>query len=153
MEKIRLPKGENEVMECKRMANYILEILGNKTNISKGMSERTRQFFTWGSHNYAYFATENNNNVGLQFEVTGLKFKGLVRVIYNYGTDYFDVEFIKLKKVNILKDMNKSLGLPSNTLKCYETKQTLVKRIEDLDFQELHNILHKFIERDDDPEV
>ena len=153
MEKVRVPKTENETAECKRIANYILNILGHKSVISfAGMSERTRQFFTWGAHNYAYFATEKNN-VGLQFEVNGLKFKGLVRVIYCYATDYFNVEFIKISRVNILKDMNRKLGLSPNMLKCYEQKLTCIKEIEDLDFTQIHNVLHKFIEREDDPEV
>ena len=153
METVRVPKTENETTECKRIANYILNILGHKSVISfAGMSERTRQFFTWGAHNYAYFATEKNN-VGLQFEVKGLKFKGLVRVIYCYATDYFNVEFIKISRVNILKDMNRKLGLSPNMLKCYEQKLTCIKEIEDLDFTQIHNVLHKFIEREDDPEV
>lgn len=153
METIRIPKGQSEINESKKIATYILELLGYKPNINLlKMSEKARQFFTWGAHNYAYFATEKNN-VGLQFEVKGLKFKGLVRIIYCYATDYFNVEFIKISRINILKDMNRKLGLSPNMLKSYEEQLILVKEIEDLDFTQLHNVLHKFIERDDDPEV
>lgn len=153
METVRMPKGQSEISESKKIAAYILEILGYKPNINLlKMSEKTRQFFTWGACKFACFATEKGN-VGLQFKVSGFKFKGLVRIIYSYGTDYFNVELFKIKRINILKDFNKKLGLSPNMLKSYEEQLILVKEIEDLDFTQLHNVLHKFIERDDDPEV
>jgi len=36
---------------------------------------------------------------GLRFKVTGFKFRGVVDVIYNEGSDLFDLSFIKRNKV------------------------------------------------------
>ena len=152
MEKVRVPKGQ-EIEEAKKISAYILNLLGHKTNITLlGINEKTRQFFTWGACNYACFATEKGN-VGLQFNVSGLKFKGLVRIIYCYATDYFNVELIKISRVNVLKELNRKLGLKPNEMKLYQEKLTCLTEINDIDFESLHNILHHLIERDDDPEV
>ena len=66
---------------------------------------------------------------GLQFKVTGLKHRGRVRIYYNPASDYFDVEFIRARK------------------------EELVEGFEDIDFEQLHNVCHRHIERTDDPEV
>ncbi len=152
MEKVRLPKGQ-EIEEAQKMSSYILDLLGYKKKITLlGMNEKTRQFFTWGCCKYACFATEKNN-IGLQFNVSGLKFKGLVRVIYCYATDYFNIELIKVSRINVLKELNRKLGLKPNEMKLYQEKLTCVKEVKDIDFESLHNILHRLIEREDDPEV
>lgn len=36
---------------------------------------------------------------GLYFNVQGFKFKGTVKVIYNEGTDLFEISFIKRNKI------------------------------------------------------
>lgn len=36
---------------------------------------------------------------GLRFKVQGFKFKGWVEVVYNKGTDLFDISYIKGNKV------------------------------------------------------
>lgn len=36
---------------------------------------------------------------GLSFKVQGFKFKGSVEVIYNEGTDLFDISFVKRGKI------------------------------------------------------
>lgn len=36
---------------------------------------------------------------GLSFRVQGFKFKGTVEVVYNEGTDLFDISFIKRNKI------------------------------------------------------
>jgi hypothetical protein len=36
---------------------------------------------------------------GLQFKVEGFKFKGIVQIKYNSGSDFFDIYFIKRSKV------------------------------------------------------
>ena len=36
---------------------------------------------------------------GLRFKVQGFKFRGVVEVVYNEGSDLFDVSFIKAGKV------------------------------------------------------
>ena len=38
-------------------------------------------------------------NNGLLFKVQGFKFRGVVEVVYNEGSDLFDVSFIKADKV------------------------------------------------------
>lgn len=57
------------------MANYILSILRTQVVI----------LFTWGFHNAT--AIEN----GLQFNVLGFLFSGIVQVIYDDGSDTFIV--------------------------------------------------------------
>lgn len=49
--------------------------------------------WSWGFHQPV--AIEN----GLQFKVQGYKFRGIVDVVYNEGSDLFDVSFIKANKV------------------------------------------------------
>ena len=49
--------------------------------------------WSWGFHNPV--AIEN----GLRFKVQGFKFRGVVSIVYNEGSDLFDVSFIKANKV------------------------------------------------------
>ena len=65
------------------MAKYIMSIL--KTQL--------RVVWSWGFHNPV--AIEN----GLRFKVQGFKFRGVVSIVYNEGSDLFDVSFIKANKV------------------------------------------------------
>lgn len=65
------------------MAKYIMSIL--KTQLMVVCS--------WGFHNP--IAIED----GLRFKVQGFKFRGIVEVKYNEGSDLFDVSFIKAGKV------------------------------------------------------
>ena len=115
----------------KDMANYIYTLICGEVK-KKGsmilMSERARQFFTWGANDYRYIKSVCGC-YGLGFQVSGLKFKGRVRIWYNPSSDYFDVEFLRT-----LKD-------------------EVVESYEDIDLTQLHNVLHRFIEREDDPEV
>lgn len=92
------------------------------------MTEKARQYFTWGANQFKYICSEDGC-YGIQFKVSGLLHKGRVRIYYNIGTDYFDVELLRARK------------------------DELVWGCEDLDFEQLHNVLHKHIERTDDVEV
>lgn len=65
------------------MAKYIMSILRTQLMV----------VWSWGFHNP--IAIEN----GLRFKVQGFKFKGFVEVVYNEGSDLFDVSFIKAGKV------------------------------------------------------
>lgn len=104
------------------MSNYILTIL---RGTSSGFTERKRQFFTWGAHNLnAIIATDGS--VGLGFNVSGLKHKGRVRIWYNYGTDLFDVELLRARK------------------------EEIVKEFSEIYLEDLQWICHSNIERDDD---
>ena len=104
-------------------------IRGNKVSLL-GMSERARQYFTWGAKSFKYIVEKNNKLCyGIQFSVTGLLFRGRVRIYYNRATDYFDVELVRARK------------------------EELVWGAEDVDCIQLHNILHQHIERTDDEEV
>ena len=62
---------------------YILSILKTQLMV----------VWSWGFHNP--IAIEN----GLRFKVQGYKFRGIVEVVYNEGSDLFDVSFIKAGKV------------------------------------------------------
>lgn len=92
------------------------------------MSERCRQYFTWGANNFKYICSEDGC-YGIQFKVSGMLHKGRVRIYYNPSSDYFDVELLRA------------------------IKDEVVYECEDLDFVQLHNVLHKHIERTDDQEV
>ena len=67
------------------MANYILRILRSQLMV----------MFSWGFHNPVALP----NNEGLQFNVQGFKFRGVVQVVYNECWDLFDVRFINNGKV------------------------------------------------------
>ncbi|MFV0419875.1 MAG: hypothetical protein ACK5KT_14240 [Dysgonomonas sp.] len=60
------------------MANYILSVLKSNLNI----------FWSWGAHKFV--AIEN----GLRFNVDGFIHKGIVEIIYNEGSDLFDVKLL-----------------------------------------------------------
>ena len=115
MKKIAAP---SDVNACKETAQYILILL-------KG---NTRQFWTWGAKSFMLIGS-TDGCYGLQFAVSGLKHRGRVRIYYNPASDYFDVEFIRARK------------------------EELVEGFEDIDFEQLHNVCHRHIERTDDPEV
>ena len=104
-------------------------IKGECKNPFMGMTERARQFFTWGANNFKYIVDDSGLCYGLQFNVTGMLHKGRVRIYYNRASDYFDIELLRARKDEV------------------------VFECEDLDFVQLHNVLHQHIERTDDPEV
>jgi hypothetical protein len=110
----------------KETANTIMTYLhGNCTDV---LTEMRRQYMCWGAKSFYYIASEDGC-YGIQFKVSGLKHKGRVRIYYNPGSDYFDVELIQAQK------------------------NEEVWSCDDLDFTQLHNVLHQHIERDDDPEI
>lgn len=59
------------------MAEYILQILRSQLMV----------VFSWGFHR----PTALPDNRGLAFQVEGFKYMGIVKVIYNEGTDLFEV--------------------------------------------------------------
>ena len=61
------------------MAMYIMRILKSQLMI----------VWSWGFNSPKAIAN------GLSFKVQGFKFKGSVEVIYNEGTDLFDISFVK----------------------------------------------------------
>lgn len=69
------------------MAKYIMRILRSQLMV----------MWSWGFNSPV--AIEN----GLRFKVQGFKFRGVVEVKYNEGSDLFDVSFIKSgKEVNTI---------------------------------------------------
>ena len=116
--------------EMENMYTTIMScIRGNKLGFST-MSEKARQYFTWGAKNFKYIVEKGNKCCyGIQFSVSGLLFKGRVRIYYNRASDYFDVELLRARK------------------------EELVWGSEDIDCLQLHNVLHQHIERIDDVEV
>ena len=65
------------------MAKYIMSILKTQLMV----------MFSWGFN--SPIAIQN----GLRFKVQGFKFRGIVEVVYNEGSDLFDLSFIKRNKV------------------------------------------------------
>jgi hypothetical protein len=114
--------------ELKSMFNTIMTYIRGKYT-PFAMSERARQYFTWGANAFKFIVDESGLCYGIQFKVTGMLHRGRVRIYYNRATDYFDIELLRA------------------------IKDEVVFECEDLDFTQLHNVLHKHIERVDDPEV
>ena len=109
------------------MCNYILSLLTDKPKINGHLiqlTERTRQFMTWGATDLQPIAN-TDGEVGLEMSVSGLIHKGKVRVWYTFS-DLFDVELIN-------KDGE------------------VVNEQKDLYCDELHDRMHCAIERTDDP--
>ena len=90
------------------MAKYIMSILKTQLMV----------VWSWGFHQP--IALEN----GLRFKVTGYKFRGVVDVVYNEGSDLFDLSFIKRNKV--------------------------VKSIEGVFFDSLVEVIDDFVEKTSD---
>ena len=65
------------------MAKYIMSIFKTQLMV----------VWSWGFN--STIAVKN----GLRFKVQGFKFRGIVEVVYNEGSDLFDVSFIKAGKV------------------------------------------------------
>lgn len=65
------------------MAMYIMRVLKSQLMV----------VWSWG------FSSPKAIANGLSFRVQGFKFKGTVEVVYNEGTDLFDISFIKRNKV------------------------------------------------------
>ncbi len=133
MKKLSAEKLVNNTDVCKQTAEYILTLLKGSTapkiiNGTTCISEKFRQFCTWGAKSFMLIYS-TDDCYGLQFAVSGLKHRGRVRIYYNPASDYFDVEFIRARK------------------------EELVDGFEDIDFEQLHNVCHRHIERTDDPEV
>jgi hypothetical protein len=113
--------------ELKSMFNTIMSYIKGNGSIF-AMTEKARQFYTWGANNFKFIVDDSGLCYGVQFNVSGLLHKGRVRIYYNRGSDYFDIELLRARKDEVV----------------YEC--------EDLDFTQLHNVLHQHIERTDDPE-
>ena len=124
----RLGNKFNSKKVIEEMFNTIMLYLKGTGSLAN-MTERFRQYACWGAHAFRYIVAEERYCYGIQFNVSGLLHKGRVRIYYNEGTDYFDVELIKARK------------------------EELVWGCADIDCEQLHNILHQHIERTDDPEV
>ena len=90
------------------MAKYIMSILKTQLMV----------VWSWGFHQPV--AIEN----GLLFKVQGFKFRGVVSIVYNEGSDLFDISFIKSNKV--------------------------VKSVDGVYFDMLIDVLDDFIERTPD---
>ena len=63
------------------MAEYILQILSSQLMV----------MFSWGPHNFKRLPGDQ----GLSFQVEGFKYQGKVIVMYNAGTDLFEVILAK----------------------------------------------------------
>ena len=63
------------------MAEYILQILKSQLMV----------LFSWGPHNFKRLPEDQ----GLSFQVEGFKYQGKVIVMYNAGTDLFEVILAK----------------------------------------------------------
>ena len=114
--------------ELKSMFSTIMSYIRGKYT-PFAMSERARQYFTWGANAFKFIVDDSGLCYGIQFKVTGMLHRGRVRIYYNRATDYFDIELLRAIKDEV-------------AFEC-----------EDLDFTQLHNVLHQHIERVDDPEV
>lgn len=76
--------------------------------------------FSWGFQKAT--ALEN----GLRFNVNGFIHKGIVEVIYNDGTDYFDIKLIK-------NGITKSLTTNVEVSELIEVLDYLIEKVENYD--------------------
>ena len=72
----------------KEMAEYIYSILRSDLNV----------MWSWG------FNKPTIVDKGLKFKVQGFIFRGWVHVIYNEGSDLFDIKLITIKNVEHVKN-------------------------------------------------
>ena len=128
MDKYNMKKLGNKFPDNETLTNTVNAIMVYLRGNKKGLTEIRRQFCCWGANAYRYICSDDGC-YGIQFRVTGMLHRGRVRIYYNPATDYFDVELLKA------------------------IKDEVVYGCEDLDFSQLHNVLHQHIERTDDPEV
>jgi len=91
------------------MANYIYSILKAQLNI----------MFSWG------FNSPRAIEGGLMFKVQGFIFKGWVKVVYNEGSDLFDIYLLT-------------------------SKMEIKKEIEGVFFDELVDVIDRSVERTND---
>ena len=128
MRELREPNSRNESVEANNMAKYILRLISGSDDPTRDfikflptgkMPIKLLNYGSWGTNTLKVICA-TDSSVGLEMRVSGLLFKGILRIWYNYGTDWFDIEFIKNGKC--------------------------VKTIEDVDFENIHNIIHTTIE-------
>lgn len=97
------------------MANYILSVLKSNLNI----------FWSWGSHKFV--AIEN----GLRFNVNGFIHKGFVEIIYNEGSDLFDIKLLtnQLKEVEFIEGVyvDELIDVIDDTVECCDNYDQKVK--------------------------
>lgn len=127
-EKKTICSHTRSLQERSSMHNIIMKYIKGECASVFQMTEKARQFFTWGANKFAYISA-TDGSYGIQFNVSGLLHRGRVRIYYNPSTDYFDIELLRA------------------------IKDEVVYSCSDLDFMQLHNVLHRHIERTDDPEV
>ncbi|GAT63392.1 hypothetical protein [Paludibacter jiangxiensis] len=81
--------------------------------------------WSWGFNSPIYLRD------GLQFNVQGFIFQGVVQIKYNEGTDLFYINFIKNKKI-LDVFLNVSIDMLIDTLDCYiEKVEDYGKRVRD----------------------
>ena len=107
------------------MAKYIMQILRSQLMV----------MWSWGFN--SPIAVKN----GLRFKVQGFKFRGIVEVVYNEGSDLFDVSFIKAGKVVKAID-----GVFFDMLVMLLT--TMLKRPQTMRRELKRNTIFKFINTD-----
>ncbi len=93
------------------MAKYIMSILRTQLMI----------MWSWGSSNFIALP----NNEGLIFHVQGYKFKGWVKVIYDEGTDLFNIQYL----TNKMKEVEEQRGVYFDML--VETIDSTIEKTTD----------------------
>lgn len=73
----------------KEMAKYIYSILLYQPTI----------LMSWGFQHPTIMKSTENEVGGIKFMVSGLIFKGWVHILYNEGTDLFDIKLITSKGI------------------------------------------------------
>ena len=90
MRTLRNAKDQLELNEAKRMAKYILTLLSGTETPQKDFFSHLQSgrmpiilanYSSWGANRHKVIIAEDSS-IGLQFTVSGLLFKGIVRVWY-----------------------------------------------------------------------
>ena len=107
------------------IANTIWEQINNgKANTFRRMS--------WGAH--ALLGHDENGGGWLRFKVKGMKFKGIVKVIYTY--DEYKVEFWKEKRTK-------------NEFGKFDIDFEVVETVEGVTDQNLNSVIDNYVEKTD----
>lgn len=101
--------------------NFVIHIANTIAEQLMGLTPKD-VIFSWGVEKI--YATEYNEMACLALNVNGRLHKGEVIIAYNEGTDYYEIFLI-------------------------DTKGEVVKKIEDVDFTQLGEIIDRYVERGD----
>ena len=99
--------------------------------------------WSWGARGWKYGVDKKENLGFLMLTVSGMKFKGIVKISLKFN-DTFMVEFIKNKRV-LNKELTELWGK-----KKYDTIPTVMKTYEEVYCDDLNEMVDSYVELQDE---